>query len=293
MLTAAAKRSRNVDRRSQLTNLKERIGIDLGRRIRLEEGVEWAARNGVRYIDIQLDTAANAITTFDDARAAGIRKACERHGIHLGLHTLSAVNVAEYSPFVAEAVDQYLRSYVDIYPKLGAEWIVVHGGYHFSSDKKMRMEAGLERLKRLVAYAEKKGARILLGNHNTEPEKAEIHYLPVGFEEWRYYFTQVQSLNFRLSFTVNHAHLVPEGVSGFCDALDFARVDEVRIADCYRLGHEVHLKPGDGDLDFADMFRRVEGKGFRGHYTNAFGTLEDMLAARDYLAAKAADGGVK
>ncbi|HXH28662.1 MAG TPA: sugar phosphate isomerase/epimerase, partial [Candidatus Polarisedimenticolia bacterium] len=106
--------------------LKDRIGIDLGRRIRLEDGIEWAGRNGVRYIDIQLDTAANAITTFDDARAAAVRAACERYEIHLGLHTLSAVNVAEYSPYVSEAMDQYLRSYVDIYPKLGAKWIVVH-----------------------------------------------------------------------------------------------------------------------------------------------------------------------
>ncbi len=274
-------------------NLKDRIGIDLGRRIRLEEGIAWAARHGVRYIDIQLDTAANALTTFDDARAAQVREACERQGIHLGLHTLSAVNVAEYSPYVSEAMDQYLKSYVDIYPKLGAKWIVVHGGYHFTADKQMRMEAARERLKRLVAYAEKKGARILLENHNTEPEKAEIHYIPVSFEEWRYFFEGIQSPNFRLSFTVNHAHLVPEGVAGFCDALDFGRVDEVRIADCFRLGHEVHLKPGDGDLDFADMFRRVEGKGFKGHYTNAFGSLDDMLAARDYLATEAAAVGVK
>ena len=273
-------------------NLKDRIGIDLGRRIRLEEGIEWAARNGVRYLDIQLDTAANALTTFDDARAAAVRAACERHGIHLGLHTLSAVNVAEDSPFVSEAMDQYLRSYADIYPKLGAKWIVVHGGYHFTADKQMRMQAALERLKRLVAYAETKGARILLENHNTEPEKAEIHYVPVSFEEWRYFFEGIQSPNFRLSFTVNHAHLIPEGVAGFCDALDFGRVDEVRLADCVRLGHEVHLKPGDGDLDFGDMFRRIEGKGFTGHYTNAFGTLDDMLAARDYLVAKAAEVGV-
>ena len=273
-------------------NLRDRIGIDLGRRIRLEEGIGWAAKNGVRYLDIQLDTAANALTTFDDARAAAVRRACERHGIHLGLHTLSAVNVAEYSPFVSEAMDQYLRSYADIYPKLGAKWIVVHGGYHFTADKQMRMEAALERLKRLVAYAETKGARILLENHNTEPEKAEIHYVPVSFEEWRYFFEGIQSPNFRLSFTANHAHLIPEGVAGFCDALDFGRVDEVRLADCVRLGHEVHLKPGDGDLDFGDMFRRIEGKGFTGHYMNAFGTLDEMLAARDYLVAKAAEVGV-
>lgn len=76
-------------------------------------------------------------------------------------------------------------------------------------------------------------------------------------------------------------------VAGFCDALDFARVGEVRLADCHRLGHEVHLAPGMGDLDFADMFRRVEAKGFTGHYMNAFGSLDDMLAGRDYLVEQA------
>ena len=59
--------------------------------------------------------------------------------------------------------------------------------------------------------------------------------------------------------------------------------EEVRLADCFRNGHEVHLKPGAGDIDFADMFRRIEGKRFSGHYTNAFGSLDDMLAGRDEL----------
>jgi len=157
--------------------LQDRIGIDVGRRLRIEEAVEWAAAHGVRYIDVQLDTGENALARFDDARAASVRHACYRHGIHLGLHTLSAVNVAEYSLYVSEAVDQYLWAYVDIYGKLGAEWIVVHAGYHFTSDSEMRMTAGLERLKRLLDYAEKKNALILLENLNKEPPDAEIHYL--------------------------------------------------------------------------------------------------------------------
>jgi len=82
-----------------------------------KRAIAWAAKNGVRYLDIQLDTAANAVTAFDDTRAAAVRAACERHGIHLGLHTLSGVNVAEYSPFVSEAMDQYLRSYVRHLPQ--------------------------------------------------------------------------------------------------------------------------------------------------------------------------------
>ncbi len=272
--------------------LRDRIGVDIGRRLKLEEAVEWAARHELRGIDIQLDTAENALTSFDDARARAVRASCEKHGIHLGLHTLSAVNVAEYSPYVGEAVDQYLRAYVDASSKLGAAWIVVHAGYHFTADKEQRMAAGLERLKRIVDYAERHQAVLLLENLNKEPADAEVHYLAHTIEEWRYYFERIRSPSFRLSFTVNHAHLVPEGIAGFVDALDMDRVGEVRLADCFRNGHEVHLKPGAGDLDFADMFRRVEGKSFRGRYTNAFGSLDDMLSARDYLVQEARRGGV-
>ena len=145
------------------------------------------------------------------------------------------------------------------------------------------MAAGLDRLKRIVAHAERHGALVLLENLNKEPDEAEIHYLAHTIEEWRYYFDAIQSPAFKLSFTVNHAHLVPEGIAGFVEAIDMGRVEEVRLADCFRNGHEVHLKPGAGDIDFADTFQRIEGKGFKGHYTNAFGSLDDMLAGRDEL----------
>lgn len=272
--------------------LRDRIGIDLSRNLRIEEGIEWAGKNDVRYLDIQLDTAQNALTAFDPARCKAVRALREKYGIHLGLHTNSAVNVAEYSPYVADAVDSYLKSYIDIYVELGAEWIVVHAGYHFGKDKDARMKAGLERLKRVVEYAEKKNARILLENLNKEPADAEVHYLAHTLEEWRYYWGLLASPNLRLSFTINHAHLVPEGIAGFSDALDFSLVGEVRLADCFRNGHEVHLVPGAGNVDFGDMFKRIEGKGFRGHYTNAFGSLEERNTARDYLVAKARAAGV-
>ncbi len=272
--------------------LIDRIGVDIGRRLKLEDGIEWAARNGVRYIDIQLDTGANAVTTFDDARAAAIKASLERHGIHLGLHTLSAVNVAEYSPFLSEAVDAYLKAYIDIAPRLGAESIVVHAGYHFTADPKMRMEAGLERLKRMVAHAETRGALLLLENLNKEPPNAEVHYLAHTVDEWRYYYDAIDSPAFALSFTANHAHLLPEGVEGFVSAIPIHRVVEVRLADCFRNGDEQHLVPGQGNFDFGEMFRLVEGSGFRGRYMNAFGTLDDMQASRPRLVELARQSGV-
>ena len=121
--------------------LKDRIGIDIGRKLSVEDAVQWAADKGVTYIDCQIDIAPNALESFDEARCARVREACSAHGIHLGLHTLSAVNVAEMSPFLGDAVDTYLRAYVDAAVRLAAEWIVVHAGYHFTDDKEIRMEA--------------------------------------------------------------------------------------------------------------------------------------------------------
>jgi sugar phosphate isomerase/epimerase len=264
-------------------NLRNRIGIDIGRKLKLEDAIAWAARHSVRVIDIELDTGANAFTSFDAARAAGIRDTCTRAGVHLGLHTSSAVNVAEYAPLLSEAADAYLRAYIDAAALLHAEWIVVHAGFHFTSDVRQRMQAGLERLQRMVAYAETKGALLLLENLNKEPADAEVHYLAHTLEEWRWYYQRIDSPAFALSFTANHAHLVPEGVAGFVDAMPVGRVMEVRLADCFRNGHEQHLRPGEGDFDFPDLFRRLEAKGFQGHYMNAFGSLEDMLEGRKNL----------
>ena len=270
----------------------DRIGVDISRRLKLEDAIAWAVKNGLKHIDIQLDTGDNALTRFDSKRCAAVRKLLDKHGLELGLHSNSAVNVAEYSPLVADAVTEYLKRYVDLVVKLGASWTEMHAGYHFTKDKAQRMAAGKARLEQVVAYAEKKKALILLENLNKEPANAEVHYLAHTVEEWQYYW-DIKSPSFKLSFTANHAHLVPEGIEGFVKALNFKRVHEVRLADCLRNGYEEHLVPGKGNLDFGRMFKLIEGAGFKGHYTNAFGTLDAMLAAREIFVKKAQAAGVK
>jgi sugar phosphate isomerase/epimerase len=262
-----------------------RIGIDVGEKLPLEDAVAWAARHGVRIIDVQLDGGNNAFTRIDAARAGRIRDQCAKDGIRLGLHTSSAVNVAELAPLVGDAVEAYLNAYVDAADRLGAEWIVVHAGYHFSSQLTRRMQSGLDRLRRVIGRAEAGNTRVLLENLNKEPADAEVRYLAHTLEEWRWYYEKIQSPAFGLSFTANHAHLVPEGVEGFLAAIPLELVMEVRLADCFRNGKEEHLLPGQGDFDFPGLFRALNAQGYRGHFTNAFGSLDDMLSARREFAA--------
>jgi len=70
-------------------------------------------------------------------------------------------------------------------------------------------------------------------------------------------------------------------------------VAEVRLADCWRNGKEEHLVPGEGDFDFPGLFRALDAAGYAGIYTNAFGSLGDMLAGRDYLVERAREAGIK
>ena len=111
--------------------LRQRIGVDVGRRVSAEEAVEWAAQNEVYYFDIQTDIAPNALESFDDSRCSKIWEGSEQHGLHLGLHTLFGVNIAEISPHLREAADAYLRNYIDLSVKLDAEWIVGSWGLSF------------------------------------------------------------------------------------------------------------------------------------------------------------------
>jgi len=204
--------------------LRERIGVDLGGRRRLEDGLAWAAAHGVHYVDMCLEGAPdhpNAPAAWTAERVAAIRTTCERHRIHLGLHSASAL-------------------------------------------------------------AERAGARLLLENLNREPEHAEVRYLAHNLEECREYFGRIQSPNLGWAFTVNHAHLVPEGIDGFLDAMDLGRCGEVRLADSHGR-YEEHLRPGEGSIDFTRMFSRIEGGGYRGHYMMAFGALDDMLKGREAL----------
>ena len=267
-----------------MMSLRDRIGIDVGQRNKIEDGLDVAIRHGVRYLDLKIEVAPNAIESLTHERVAAIRNACEKHGIHIGIHTNSAVNIAEVAPEVRDGVERYLRGHLNACQRLGGEWMVVHAGYHFTSDKQMRMQAGLERLKRLSGYAEEIGINVLLENLNREPDDAEVHYLACNLEETQYYFDRLTSPRLRWAFTANHAHLVPEGIDGFLAAMDIKRCDEVRLADCFRYGKEQHLKPGQGDLDFRALLRQLDQLGFQGHFMNAFGSLEDMVEGRDYLA---------
>jgi sugar phosphate isomerase/epimerase len=261
---------------------RERFGFNAPRNRTLEDTLRWAAENGFFWVDFNADAAPNGLDDFDAARIAGIRDLCQRHGIRIGIHTSSAVNNAEVAPHVSEAVDAYLRANVRLARQLECEWVIVHGGFHFT-DVARRKEASLDRLARLHEVAAAERVPLWFENHNTEPKHAEIHYIPDNVEELRWYL-EAPALRdspwFRWSFNAAHANLVPDGVSGFLDAFGVSRIAQVRLTD-NRGDYEVHLVPGQGTIDFPALFRRLAAAGYTGPFSLDFGGDADKIAVRD------------
>jgi sugar phosphate isomerase/epimerase len=264
-----------------LKNLKYRFGTGAGGP-NLEDGLAWLAEHDFHQTDFNADHGANLLSLWPDERVRNVRALCERHDIHLGIHTLSAVNVSDFSPYLSEAVDAYLAANIDLGQRLGVERVIIHAGLHQSSELDLRARASLEHLQRATQYAESKGVTLLLENLNVGPETAELHYLGHSIEELRGYFDAIQSPNFGWAFSANHTHLMPMDFDGFIDALGISRVGLILTAD-NRGTIEEHLVPGAGNFDFARLYRRLEKEGYEGPFMLTFGNRAEKLAGREYL----------
>ncbi len=249
----------------------------------VEQSIAWAVAHQFSRVDFNADTPDNYPNTFTPERRATIRALLAGHGVTLGIHTLSAINMAEITPVMHAAADDYLRQNFDLAASLGASYVICHGGYHFGGDRERRFAVALERMRRATAWAEELGIDIYFENHNKEPDEAEIHYLPRDVAETRRFFEAIDSPRFRWAFNVGHAHLVPDGFDGFLDAFGVARIGQVRLNDTHGR-YEEHLRPGEGLVDFRRVFRRLTEAGYTGPFTLDFGGAEDRAAWRDQFA---------
>jgi sugar phosphate isomerase/epimerase len=191
--------------------------------------------------------------------------------------------MAELTPVMDAAADAYLRENLDLASRLGATYLICHGGFHFGGDRAARLSRAIDRLRRASDWAEERGLDIYFENHNKEPDQAEIHYLPRDVAETRQFFEAIDSPRFKWAFNVGHAHLVPDGFDGFLDAFGVDRIGQVRLNDTHGR-YEEHLVPGQGIVDFRRCFRRLAAAGYRGPFTLDFGDAAERARWRTTFA---------
>ena len=252
----------------------------------LEQAIEKAAELGFSRVDFNADGPPNYPGTFTPDRVQGVRALAAQHGITIGIHSLSAVNMAEITPVMAAGADEYVRQNIELAAALGASHVVVHGGFHFSSDVDARFEASIARLTLAAQLAEAHSIELHFENHNAEPEHAEIRYIPHTVSEMQRFLGAVSSPSLRWACNVGHAMLVPDGFEGFLQAFGADIIGHVRLHDTNGLWEE-HFRPGEGGgiVDFRHLFTTLHRAGYRGPFSIDFGRPEEKAHWRDTWAA--------
>jgi hypothetical protein len=67
--------------------LIDRIGINIGSKHAVEDGLRWTAAYGLHYVECQLETGPEACAAFTAERWVALRTRAEAAGMKMGLHT--------------------------------------------------------------------------------------------------------------------------------------------------------------------------------------------------------------
>jgi sugar phosphate isomerase/epimerase len=247
----------------------------------VESYFPFAHEKGFKWVELSCNNPDNFLDKFDNTRIAKIRDLKEQYDLRYGLHSASYVNAAEIEPTVRPAVCQHLIDYVELSRSLGAEYLVLHFGYHFSLFLDEVFRCLIETYKPVVELAEKYGIPIGIENMNQVHEECEIVYLGVYIEELERVFDAIPSKYLGLTLDVAHAALLPGGNKAFIDKFP-DRIVSTHISD-NDLYLDRHLPVGEGKIDFSTVLRQLNDVGFQGALNLELKTNEERLLSAERI----------
>lgn len=244
----------------------------------VENYFPFAHENGFEWMELSCNNPNNFLDKFDEKRICEIRKLRDGYGLRYGLHSASFVNSAEIEPTVRKAVRQHLVDYMKLAHDLGAEYLVLHFGYHFSLFLDEVFRCLIENFKPVVELAEKHELPIGIENMNKVHEDCEIVYLGVTIEELKRVFDAIPSKFFGLTLDVAHAGLLPGGPKSFMDAFP-DKIISTHISD-NDLYLDRHLPVGEGKINFKEVLAQLMDMGFEGTLNIELKKNEERLISK-------------
>jgi len=222
----------------------------------MEEYFSFAHENGFPWMELSCNNPNNFLDKWNPERIDNVKRLKDKYNLRYGLHSASFVNTAEIEPTVKVAAQQHLIEYVKLAHNLGAEYIVLHFGYHFSLFMDEVFRCLIDTYKPVVELAEKYELPIGIENMNKMHEDCEVAYLGVTVEELSRVFDAIPSKYFGL------ASLLPGGVDPFFDAFS-DKIVSTHVSD-NDLYLDRHLPVGEGKIDFKPIFQKLIDINFTG-----------------------------
>ena len=217
--------------------------------------IRWMRDLGLDFIDLTLEPPAAASWIVEPER---IRETLARLNMGVVGHTAFYLPIA--SPFegVRRAAVDELRRCLDIFGRVGAQWMNIHPDRHTPMhDRAFFIARNIQSLSELIAHGKTAGAGIMIEN------------LPGEFNNVQQLGDLLDPLpELYLHLDIGHANLmVPYNTTEEMLARYGTRLKHVHLHD-NKGGHaDLHLPLGAGTLDVTRSLRALHRAGFDGTVT--------------------------
>ena len=238
----------------------------------LSEQIRWLGEMGFDFLDLTLEPPHASSWNID---APAITRMLEANNLRVVGHTAPFLPIASPVEELRQAALHEFRRCVDVFQRVGAQWMNVHPGMSPMHDRTFTVQRNLESLRELLTYGRQKGLGIMIENlpdrFNTAQQLSEL-------------LDPLPELGLHLD--IGHANLMTtsnttrEILAAYGDRLKHVHLHDNRGGNL-----DLHLPLGAGNVDVADSVTALKSCGYDGTITlEVFATdLNHLLYSRDLL----------
>ena len=234
--------------------------------------IEWLGERGFDFLDLTLEPPHASSWNID---APAIKRMLEANNLRVVGHTAPFLPIASPVEELRQAALHEFRRCIDVFQRVGAQWMNVHPGVSPMHDRAFTVQRNLESLRELLTYGRQKGLGIMIEN------------LPDGFNTAQQLSELLDPLpELGLHLDIGHANLMTisnttrEILAAYGDRLKHVHLHDNRGGNL-----DLHLPLGAGNVDVADSVTALKSCGYGGTITlEVFATdLNHLLYSRDLL----------
>src|SRR6266404_3545740 len=238
----------------------------------LSEQIQWLGQMGFDFLDLTLEPPHASSWNID---APAIKRMLEGNNLRVVGHTAPFLPIASPVEELRQADLFEFRRCIDVFRRVGVQWMNVHPGVSPMHDRAFTVERNLESLRELLIYGKQKAVGIMIENlpdrFNTAQQLSEL-------------LDPLPELGLHLD--IGHANLMTisnttrEILAAYGDRLKHVHLHDNRGGNL-----DLHLPLGAGNIDVAGAIRALKSCGYDGTITLEVFTpdLNHLVYSRDVL----------
>jgi len=176
-----------------------------------EKYFEYAGKNGLTHLEIDLFNDHNLLESFTPKRIRRLKSLSLKYQISLSIHPPYLLSFAEKIKMISMANVKYLKGCIILAKNLDADFVTtylgsIHRQKNFSAARKQALDRAIRNLQEVVKECQKHRVKLALENTYLMPKDSPIFWLGDNLKDFQKIFSEINSPFLNLCLDLGHAH---------------------------------------------------------------------------------------